>query len=133
MKEDFWKKGGLGKDYSTEGLQIKWTKEKNFNTLHVRSQIKQAPTFSNGFTLESANQRGKIGRFGFGGRIWNRHIPLKPQLRACSAAPAAAIKLPAMALSISARAHPLYIGICSVFTCSSTFLLSLDSFKYVTL
>ena len=53
--------------------------EKDCDTLHVRSQT------NNGFTLGSANERGKIGSWCEGGcgRISNRHIPLKPQLRVC--------------------------------------------------
>ena len=49
-------------------------------TLVIRDQIKQMPSFSNGFTLEAGN-RQKI--MVAGGRISDRHIPRKPQLRAC--------------------------------------------------
>ena len=82
MNEELRKACKMRKDYrkAKEGLWVYdglLMERENYDTLHIRSQIKQPPTFSNGFTLESANQRGKIGRFGFGGRISNRHIPLK--------------------------------------------------------
>ena len=56
-------------------------------TLVLRDQIKQMPPFSNGFTLEAGN-RQKI--MVAGGRISDRHIPRKPQLRACFVDPTAA-------------------------------------------
>ena len=114
-------------------MDYRWSRE-NYDTLHIRSQIKQPPTFSNGFTLESANQRGKIGRFGFGGRISNRHIPLKTTI-----AGLLGYSLQLLGWSCHQIARDgsfnlctctslIYIGICYVFTWSSTFLLSPDSF-----